>query len=379
MKSKRTSTHHEFTVVHMTSAHPSFDTRIFLKECRSLAQSGFQTVLVAPHTHDEVRDSVRLIAISKAHNRLSRMTGTAFSALCRALKENADLYHIHDPELIPAGILLRALGKHVIYDAHEDLAAQLASKPYLASIASGLASWFAVGLEKLAGAAMSAVVAATPHIASLYPKNKTVIVQNFALLSEVPASPPPYSSRPNHVIFTGAATAIRGAREMFDAMARLPAESNARLVIAGSVYPVDLELELTETAGWKCLSQYGWLPRIETHNVFRNGRVGLALYHPVPNHLECQPTKLFEYMSWGIPIVAADLPHWRSMIEDIGCALFVDPHDPDAVASAIQWLLQHPDEAESMGLKGFRAVHERFSWDGQAEILVDLYRRLLQC
>src|SRR5690606_16984089 len=57
--------------------------------------------------------------------------------------------------------------------------------------------------------------------------------------------------------------------------------------------------------------------------------------------------------------------------------LLVDPLDPRAIAQAMEWMLEHPEEAEAMGRRGRRAVEQRFNWQAEEEKLVKLYQRLL--
>src|SRR6516164_7076964 len=94
-------------VVHLTSVHPPFDVRIFQKECKSIVRAGYDVTLIASHDRDETRDGIRLKAIPKQSGRFSRMTRGVWSAYREAVRQNADLYHFHDPELIPAGLLLQ--------------------------------------------------------------------------------------------------------------------------------------------------------------------------------------------------------------------------------------------------------------------------------
>ena len=134
-------------VVHLTSVHPALDVRIFHRECKSLARAGFEVTIIGPYSQDSVADHVRIKAVPAEKGRIARSTRAVWRIYREAVRINADLYHFHDPELIPVGLLLRARGKMVIYDIHEDLPSDIISKHYLPTWSRSLISWMAGGFE----------------------------------------------------------------------------------------------------------------------------------------------------------------------------------------------------------------------------------------
>ncbi|SEP03772.1 Glycosyl transferases group 1 [Rhodopseudomonas pseudopalustris] len=98
----------------------------------------------------------------------------------------------------------------------------------------------------------------------------------------------------------------------------------------------------------------------------------------MPNHIDAQPNKMFEYMSAGLPVVASDFPLWREIIDGAKCGLLVDPLDPKAIADAMRWILDHPEQAEAMGRNGQAAVRNKYNWDRESKTLIDFYRTLLK-
>jgi glycosyltransferase involved in cell wall biosynthesis len=163
---------------------------------------------------------------------------------------------------------------------------------------------------------------------------------------------------------------------MVQAMALLPGSLHARLVLAGKCDPPELHYEVTQMTGWSRAAFVGWQSQDEVEGLLGRARVGLVLYHPVPNHKEAQPHKLYEYMCAGIPLIASDFPLWRNIIEEARCGMLVDPLDPKAIARAITWLLEHPKEAETMGIHGQKAANARFNWTKEEAKLLHLYQSL---
>lgn len=367
-----------FKVCILTTVHPPFDTRIFHKEAKTLVRAGYDVTLIAQHERDEVVDGVKIIALPKPRNRLSRMFSLTWRAFHKAIRQRANIYHLHDPELIPVGMLLKLQGKRVVRDVHEDVPKQILSKDWIPRPLRRLVAGAARVAEALASWAFDGIVAATPAIAKRFPAGKTIVVQNFPILKELVApESTPYQNRPAKVIYVGGITAIRGIREMVQAVSLLPESLNARLVLAGEFSPPSLEAEVRGLSGWERVEFVGWQDRASVARLLGKARAGLVLFHPEPNHLEAQPNKLFEYMSAGLPVIASDFPLWREIVNGVGCGLLVNPLDPKAIAEAIQYLLIHPEEAEEMGRHGQQAVQERYNWDTEKEKLLSLYRRLV--
>ncbi|MCY4211547.1 MAG: glycosyltransferase, partial [Gammaproteobacteria bacterium] len=108
-----------------------------------------------------------------------------------------------------------------------------------------------------------------------------------------------------------------------------------------------------------------------------NVRAGLVLYHPTPGILNAYPTKMFEYMSVGLPVIASDFPAWRHIVDRAECGLLVNPLEPSAIADAMLWLLNNPQEAERMGRRARKAAEEFYSWEREGDKLIRLYKKLL--
>lgn len=365
-------------VVHLTSVHPPFDTRIFIKECCSLALAGYEVVLVAVHEKDEVRDAVRIRSIPRPGNRIERMMFTAFRVLRAALRERGALYHFHDPELIPVGLILKLLGKRVVYDVHEDLPRQILSKFWIPFPLRKLTSLIASMVEWMAARIFDAIVTVTPHIAQRFPPRKTIIVRNYPIAGEfVESHSPPITERPFRIAYVGSIAEIRGIREMVTAVEKLPESLHPKLILGGRFESDALLREIQSYRGWERVDYRGWQNREQVAQILGSAWVGLVVLHPVINYLTALPVKMFEYMAAGLPVIASDFPVYREIVAGANCGLLVDPANPDAIADAILWLSQHPTEAQEMGQRGREAVLRQYNWDAEKEALLEVYRRLL--
>ena len=358
-------------VVHLASQHPADDVRIFLKECRALAAAGYNVHYVAPEAADGKRDGVSFHGFAlpggyrplQIARRLWRVWRTA-----RPIR--ADLVHFHEPALLPVALLLKRSGARLVYDVHEDHLSALEDGPYSET-------WKQLGLrlfERLARRTCDGFVAATPAIARGLPPDRTVEVLNYARAEEF-AEAVGGQANGATVIYVGVITRGRAMREMIEA-ADLLRDPAARLVLIGSFATDDLEQEARSLPGWLRVDYLGPRKRDEVGEQLAAARAGLVLFHPQPNHTEALPNKIFEYMAAGLPVVASDFPYWRSLLEPIDCAVWVDPLDPEGIAAAIDELLADEERAREMGRRGATAVRERLNWAHEAPKLIELYERL---
>jgi len=64
------------------------------------------------------------------------------------------------------------------------------------------------------------------------------------------------------------------------------------------------------------------------------------------------PSKLFDFMATGRPVIVSARGEPASLLERAGAGLAIEPEDPHALANGARWLAEHPGEAEDMGRRG---------------------------
>lgn len=363
-------------IVHLSSVHSRSDTRIFIKQCRSLAAHGHDvSLVVADGKGDEEKDGVHIMDVGRLSGRLNRMIKTTRQVFDMAVSLNADVYHLHDPELIPIGLKLKHSKKIVVFDSHEDVPKQLRGKPYLGPVSRRVLPKAVALVERHVCSRFNGVIAATPSIRDkfLAINQHTVDVNNFPLLGELDTSLQ-WTEKECEVCYIGAIGANRGIREIVRACEFL--KSTARLNLGGNFSEADLKNEVTAYPGWTHVNELGFLARADVRNVLSRSVAGLVTLHPAPNYLDSLPVKMFEYMAAGIPVIASNFPLWRDIVERGGCGLCVDPLDPKAIAAAIDHLVMNPDIARSMGERGRRLVLQQYNWSTEEEKLLGFYAAL---
>ncbi len=75
---------------------------------------------------------------------------------------------------------------------------------------------------------------------------------------------------------------------------------NTRLNLVGRFNDEEFEARIRLSAGWSKVNELGFVKRNDVADVPGRSRAGIVTYYPVPNYMEAQPNKLFEYMSAGL-------------------------------------------------------------------------------
>ena len=362
-------------VCHFTSVHPRSDTRIFFKECKSLADSGFDvSLVVADGLEDETVGGIKIYNVRKAKSgRLTRMTLIVSKVYRKSLELDADIYHFHDPELLIAAYFLKRKGKIIIYDIHEDVPKDIMIKTWLPFVLKKLISTLYKALEKFVGKRLDYLITTTDFIYNRFVKyqSNTTCIKNYSLPDDILENVV-WNNKSIDLCYIGGINEVRGIFEMIS----LIQGTDLKLSLSGLFENDALFTRIQILDGWKNVNYHGYVSRNEAKQILRDAKIGLLILHPTQTHLYSLPIKLFEYMAAGLPVIASDFQNWKEIIEGNNCGYCIDPFDKKMQLEKIEFLINNPLIAQQMGRNGTIAVKEKFNWNVEAKKLVDLYLKL---
>ena len=357
-------------VCHVTSMHKPFDGRIFRKQCMSLSKK-YDVCLIQANTPDQEKDGVKVYGVTIPNSRFKKMLTTK-PVLAKALEVDADIYHIHDPELLSIIPKLKKKGKKVIFDSHENFPGVILIKEYLPLLVRKIVARIYVNYEKRKLKYTDAIVSVTPDIVNRLSEINphSYLVTNYPIYKELPDN----RKWGKSVCFAGGITKEWMHHSIIDS---LPTTDAKYRIVGGVGYSSYLE-SLKVKVGWSQVDYIGRIPHEEVNNFMQESSAGMALYTYDDANVNYKEgtlgnQKIFEYMMAGIPLITSHLRLWEEIVTSNECGLCVEPTDVSTVSDAINYIISHPEDAKRMGDNAAKAVKEKYNWSTQEENLFKAY------
>lgn len=369
-------------ICHMTSAHPRYDIRIFHKECISLAKHGYEIYLLVNDTKsDEKKDGVQIVSSNFVpKGRIQRMIKSRKYLYQKAVEINADIYHFHDPELLGIGYKLKKAGKKVVFDCHEFYSNQIIyEKEYIPKILRRIISFLYSSYETRVVKALDAVIIPTTFSGVNIFENRakrTVYINNVPKLEEFyeqykEAEKQSDVNRGFSVCHIGTLSHVRGISYLIQAAYK----SQVKLILGGTFISTDFEKQIKDMEEYGEVDYRGYIGRDEVLNVYKESNIGICtILHIGQNDmLDNFATKVYEYMSMGLPVIITDYPYARTIMKEHKFGILVNPEDSNEISKTINFLKEHPDIASEMGKNGRKLIKEKYNWSIEEKKLFDLY------
>lgn len=368
-------------VVHITSVHTLYDIRIFHKECRTLADAGYDVSMVIPS--DEAgtssRDGVTIIGVKQSRGRLLRILITNPKVARQAYLLNAAVYHLHDPELLIIALLLRVMGKKVIFDMHENLPRAILTKGWIPAVARPATSKVVWLLERIFLSGLPIIFAEESYVKDYSWVSTKAVIMNMPLLAEIQSIKEEKNNKPS-LGYLGMVTEARGCIQILRALDLVKKEGvKVQWECVGRVeagFKAEI-LSLAKSYNLDEIRIWGNKDATEAWRIIARCHIGMAILAPHQNYVESYPTKLFEYMALGIPVIASNFPLYRTIVEGEQCGICVDPLRVEEIAQAILYLLKNPTVAAEMGESGKLAAEKKYNWNIEKLKLLEFYKQVL--
>jgi glycogen(starch) synthase len=321
----------------------------------------------------ESEEGIRFIQCSEAD---------AIAAGVRAVEEwRPDVVHLHTAMLwYLASAIKSATGKPLVFHVHSVDRAEYdignEPNPFLAQ-ARGQEEAI-IGSDRLIALTRAEEI----RLRQYYPQaaHKIRVVGNGIEDTEA-ALAATISTRPEMptVLYSGRLVERKGIRELLAAIPEvLQAVPGARFVLTGGppTFPASAVaaqwLETQHTPFLERIHFTGWQSPSEM-----TLRYAAADVLVVPSRYEPFGMVLLEGMLHGLAIVAADVGGPAEILEHGRTGLLFPPRDVKALSSALQQLLENPDERHALGRAAAHQVRSKWLWKQLVPPMLDVYKEFL--
>lgn len=368
-----------YKICHMSSAHPPKDVRIFVKECKSLAKEGYEVILINQGESFK-EDGVQVIGIGDiSGNRVKRIVSATRNVYRLAIDVDADLYHIHDPELLPFGLKLKRKGKKVVFDSHEFYREQIKYKKYLGiflpKIISILYGFYEDYVLKKIDGVIFPCTKQGKHPFQGKCKN-IAIVNNTPILDELYNKYNPSIKKEERILcYIGTLSHGRGVTNAV----KVAYETNSILLLGGVFHSVEYETQIRKMKEFSHVRYLGKLNRKQVLDTIQESAIGMANLLNVGqyNQYDNLPTKVYEYMSLGIPVILTRSSYNERIIDKYKFGLCVEANNIYEISKAVNQIFETPKLAKQMGKNGRMAIKSEFNWEVDFQKMLELYKKIL--
>lgn len=371
-------------VCHISTAHILYDPRVLYRECSSLVNAGFDVSLVIQADSNQTINGVKIVSLKKTSNRFFRIFFLTWVAFFKALKTKSKIYHFHDPELVFHGLLLKLLGKKVVFDVHENIHLQIKDKEWL-PLNKVIANLYLV-FDYVASKSFTLILAEKSYV-NHYKKftSNYIIVYNYPdvnFFNEY-INEQRSSLTQNQIFYSGGVFHNRGIDVIIKALNILHQKNIPFYFHCIGKYTNEYLEEISNMPEYAAIKDYikfyGYLPIDQGYTIAKNCKVGLAILRPIGNYLQSYSTKNFEYMAIGLPTITCNFKLYTDIYDNYKCGICVNPIDENEIANAIEVIFDNKDGiAQEFSKIGIETANKYFNWTSEAEKINQLYLNLLK-
>ena len=369
----------------VTSAHPVSDPRVVLKQAYSIRNAGYPVTLLAQVDGKVDLANIEVVGFRKPKSRIWRMLSISYQMIRTAIKLNADIYHMHDPELLPWSIVIKKIRRKVIvFDFHENFKKDVSNRYYLPpAVQKGVKIIYGI-IEKLSLKFVDYIILAEDSYARDYNYANASVIHNYPILRSMHSITRGNDNNCStlNIAIVGQISLFRGYVEALKALAQLVNEGykNIRLRFIGAFENDEVKSDFLELVTALQLGNFvdthGQVSHDEVFQLLHESDLGLSLLHPIPNYIESFPTKIFEYYLSGMPVISSNFKYLEDVVTAENCGKMIDPTSVDSIVDAMKYFSDNPKEMKTMGENGRRMVLSKYNWAREEVKLISIYNSL---
>jgi glycosyltransferase involved in cell wall biosynthesis len=348
----------------------------------------FDVTLIAIGNFSGQKQGVRIIGIPLAKTKLERFFGTTFKVFVSAIKTEADIFHIHDAEMLPFALVLGLLGKNVVYDIHENTKQDILLKPWLKQDLKAKAARMYDALLKFSSRFVHyiPVVANDQFLPIFHVKHKQyTVIQNFADVDEMRK----YKVEDrlilpnNHIFYVGMIKDMYyDFNVLIEAVHQLKQKGFIVFVHAVGYFGANVKHDFEDNKYWHEVKEqihfYGKLSMDSAYKISMQCKLGICLKNQPEEILVSHERKFFEYMAVALPSVFCQSKIYKDINDKYKIGEAIDLKSAEQMALAIQIILSNEDEYRLMQANCIKASEEKYNWKSQENLLVNLYESLIR-
>lgn len=369
----------------VTSIHPDFDSRIW-KHVRSMAAAGWRVELIAPWVRRDERipEGVTTHFFGRVTARPIRpvLIPARIASKLAPIVGACDIVHFHDIDILPWMSLLSTT-KHVVYDVHEDYPEEMMVREWVPQrLRRPFAKMLEIG-QRVFARPIRNIVLTQPELDAEFAGDRfrKILIYNYASTDLMKGWADDYRSRAPTVAFIGSQHVNNGTELLIDIAARVKRVRPGVRFIASDRFP-NPEIRNAALARMAELGadNLELIPNVRPHelmSVLNRATIAISPNLRVKQQIRGAHNKIYEFMAAALPIVLSDLPRQVEVVGGSDCGVLARPEDPQSFVDAIVGLVDDPGRAQSLGANGQRAFRDRYSWESQMPLLLDLYDRIL--
>ena len=365
----------ELNICHVSLGHHPLDDRIYYKECLSLAKKYSNITLVAPNKGSICESSNIKFSLFKETKYFQNIK----TAYLVAKEHDANIYHIHEFELLPLFLWLKIrYGKKIIYDAHESVYhyfLAFSRRPFWLIWPIAVIAHL---VERICSAFVNRIITVSPWLVDSFKNyNKKVsLICNFPLLEHFETKSFDKGINPI-ILYTGQISPSRNIDLIVESMKEVKKKfPNAKLLLIGNsicwfkgqLLGIIEKNNLENNVKIKAAIPYNQIPQL-----MKSVSIGMGAMAPNKFLKPAIQVKVFEYMLCKLPVISARVPSTELFVEQNKCGILIDDVSKNSIADGIIRILENPGLATEMGENGYQAVQQKYNWQKMEDELLQIY------